>query len=75
MTFERLNRLRTMLQQVGSAEPLPTLESLEGRTAAGGPALDAQRARARDVEAEFALESLDVVRQGKEVDADQRFAL
>jgi V8-like Glu-specific endopeptidase len=76
MAIERLERLHRMLEQVGSTEPSPTLESLERRTVKGeGPVLDSRRTDARRMEVEFALESLDVLRKGKEVDADQRFAL
>src|SRR5689334_9003041 len=76
MAIERLERLRRMLEQVGSGDSSPTLESVEPRTVKGeGPALDSRRTDARRMEAELALESLDVLREGKEVDADQRFAL
>jgi hypothetical protein len=76
MAIEHLERLHRMLEQVGSTEPSPTSESLERRSMKGeGPVLDSRRTDARRMEVEFALESLDVLRKGKEVDADQRFAL
>lgn len=72
-----LGRLRKMLEQVdpsGKSEGLK--ESLENRTAAaGGPALDVRQARSEELETELTLESLDVLRRGREIDSKQRFFL
>ena len=77
MDANRLQRLRRMLEQVDPSGKSPGLkETLESRTAAAeGPKLDARRVSPAQMEAEIALESLDVLRRGGDVDEDQRFVL
>src|SRR5262245_60365081 len=77
MDVSRIKRLRTMLEQVDPSLRFEGLrETLESRTAAPKePTLDVRRVSSARMEAEIALESLDVLRRGGEVDADQRFVL
>src|SRR5262245_61776589 len=77
MDESRMKRLRTMLEQVDPSGRFEGLkEALESRTAAAeGPTLDVRRVSPSRMEAEIALESLDVLRRGGEIDADQRFVL
>jgi len=74
---DRLNNLRRMLEQVdpsGKSDGLTeTLESRTGTTE--GPTLDARRVSPARMEAEMALESLDLLTSGKEVDSEQQFVL
>lgn len=71
-------RLRAMLSQVGATEGSvsvrSTLESLASATGSG-PSLDVRRTNPEAMEAEFALESLDVLHRGGALDSDQRFVL
>jgi V8-like Glu-specific endopeptidase len=77
MNSHRIQRLRRMLDQVdasGTSEGLK--EFLESRTSTtAGPTLDMRRVSPGGMEVEIALEGLDVLTNGGEVDADQRFAL
>ena len=72
MDANHLQRLRRMLEQVDPSWKAEGLqETLQGRAgAAGGPRLELAKQ-----DAQFAMESLDVLKRGEDVDADQRFAL
>jgi hypothetical protein len=79
MGANRLELLRKMLAQVDATEKSTGLkESLEGRTAiteGTRAGLEVRRKGASHFDAEFALESLDVLRRSDAVDSDQQFAL
>lgn len=75
---QRRENLRHMIDQVAPPGQLEGLrESLESRTAPAdeSPSLDTRRVSPAGLEAEMALESLDLLRQGNEIDAEQQFAL
>lgn len=76
-TTSRSTRIRRMLEQVDPAGQSTGLkESLESRRVpSAGPVLDVRRTSTEALEAEFALESLDVLRRGDAIDSEQQFAL
>jgi endonuclease G, mitochondrial len=77
MNTERSDRLRKMLEQV---DPSRSAEGLESSLTTRGatkmdPALDVLWTNPTDREAELALESLDVLVSGGQIDAEQQFVL
>jgi endonuclease G len=77
MQVDRLNRLRGMIAQVNPERHFQGLEeSLESRNGDdGGFELGVKLTNIKRLETEFALESLDVLQRGNEVDAEQQFAI
>jgi endonuclease G len=77
MNADHLERLRRMLEQVdpsGQAQGLP--ENLESHLgAADGPVTEERTVSPKHLEAEFAQESLEVLRRGEQVDDEQRYML
>lgn len=73
-SLQRLRKMLTQVNAIGLSQVMgATLESRSAVDAEEGPVLDARRVGGS--EAEFALETLDVLSSAEELDADQRFVL
>jgi V8-like Glu-specific endopeptidase len=74
---DRLDKLRRMLEQVDpSGQSAGLKENIEGLAKRfEGPTLEGQPVSPMRVEAEIALESLDLIEDGKEIDSEHQFVL